>query len=197
MSSSSSKAEGLKIKLFGMYPFGGVEVKDKSLVPYISLTPILTPWSGGRYEHNRFGKNTVNIVERLTNKLMRHGKIGGKKVHAINILKTTFRIIELETGKNPIQALVDAIQNAAPCEDVTTISYGGAVYHVSVDVSPQRRVDVALRHITDGARRSVHANRLSIEESLANEIVATSRNDSSCYAIKKRVELERIAVTSR
>jgi small subunit ribosomal protein S7 len=197
MSSSASTAEGLKIKLFGRYPFGDVEIRDESLAPYISLKPILTPWSGGRHEHRRFEKDSVNVVERLTNKLMRHGKVGGKKAHAINILKTSFRIIELEMEKNPIQVLVDAIQNAAPSEDVTTISYGGAVYHVSVDVSPQRRVDVALRHITDGVRRSVHANRLSLEESVAEEIMATSRNDSSSYAIKKRVELERIAVTSR
>lgn len=186
-----------KLKLFSRYSFDGIVIRDFSLKPYICLKPILVPWSGGRHEHKRFGKSNVNIVERLVNKLMRHGRMGGKKAHAINIVKAAFRIIELETGENPIQVLVRAIENAAPCEDVTTISYGGAVYHVSVDVSPQRRVDVALRNLTDGARIMANSNRITIEEALAREIIAASKNSTSSYAINKRIEIERIAVASR
>jgi len=183
--------------LFGEYSFEDVEVRDNSLAPYISLKPIYLPWSGGRHEHTRFRKAEVNIVERLVNKLMRHGKMGGKKTKGINILRTAFRVVHLETEENPIQLLIRAIENSAPSEDVTTISYGGARYHVSVDVAPQRRIDVVLKHLADGARRAVHRKPLPIEEALAREIVSASRSDSSSYAIKKRIEIERIAISAR
>ncbi len=186
-----------ELKLFGRYSFKDVEVRDISLKPYISLKPVLVPWSGGRHEHKRFLKAKVNIVERLVNKLMRPGKMGGKKAHAINIVKSAFRIIELETGMNPIQLLVYAIENAGPCEDVTTIVYGGAAYHVAVDVSPLRRIDVALRNIVEGARNIAKNSRISIEEALAREIILASRNDPASYAISKRIEIERIALASR
>jgi small subunit ribosomal protein S7 len=191
------KDKPAELKLFGRYSFSDVKVRDISLQPYISLKPVLLPWSGGRHEHKKFGKASVNIVERLVNKLMRPGKMGGKKAHAINVVRAAFKIIELETGMNPIQLLVYAIENAGPCEDVTTIAYGGAAYHVSVDVSPLRRIDVALRNIVEGAKRTAKNNRITLEEALAREIMLASRNDQASYAISKRIEIERIALSSR
>ncbi|PCN50643.1 30S ribosomal protein S7 [Candidatus Geothermarchaeota archaeon ex4572_27] len=186
-----------ELKLFGRYTWSDVVVEDIGLKDYICLKPMILPWSGGRHEHKRFGKAEVNIVERLVNKLMRGGRNGGKKAKAIKIVKAAFRIIELETGRNPIQVLVDAIQLAAPCEDVTTIAYGGAVYHVAVDVSPQRRVDVALRNIVVGAKEAAKSNHISIEEALARELILASKGDPASYAISKRIETERIALASR
>jgi small subunit ribosomal protein S7 len=187
----------VELKLFGRYSFKDIVVEDVGLKDYISLKPLILPWSGGRHEHKRFGKAQVNIVERLVNKLMRPGKMGGKKTKAINIVKSAFKIIELETGMNPIQVLIDAIQLAAPCEDVTTIAYGGAVYHVSVDVSPQRRVDVALKNIVVGAKNTAKNSHITIEEALARELIMASRGEPSSYAISKRIEIERIALSSR
>ncbi len=197
MSTRKTREKLPDLKLFGRYSFSDVVVEDPGLKDYICLKPIILPWSGGRHEHKRFGKAKVNIVERLVNKLMRPGKMGGKKAKAINIVKAAFRIIELETGKNPIQVLVDAIQLAAPCEDVTTIAYGGAIYHVSVDVSPQRRVDVALKNIVIGAKETAKNNQITIEEALARELILASKGDPNSYAISKRIEIERIALASR
>lgn len=191
------KVIGAELKLFGRYSFKDVKVRDISLEKYISLKPVLLPWSGGRHEHKKFLKAKVNIVERLVNKLMRPGKMGGKKAKAINIVRTAFRIIELETGENPIQLLVYAIENAGPCEDVTTIAYGGAAYSVSVDVSPLRRIDVALKNIVIGAKTHARSSKISIEEALAREIILAARNDLSSYAVSKRIEIERIALASR
>jgi small subunit ribosomal protein S7 len=193
----AKQVEDVPLLLFGEYRFDTVDVHDDSLSPYISLKPVYLPWSGGRHEHKRFQKSDLNIVERLVNKMMRHGKMGGKKAKAISILKSSFRIVSQETDENPIQVLVRAIENSAPAEDVTTISYGGARYHVSVDVAPQRRVDVALKHIADGARRAVRGKPLAIERALAQEIVNASRGDSSSFAISKKIEKERIAVSAR
>ena len=63
------------------------------------------------------------------------GRMGGKKAKMLNMIKTAFEIIYLETGKNPVDLLVRAIENSSPNEDTTRIVYGGVVYHVSVDVA--------------------------------------------------------------
>ncbi|MCD6096397.1 MAG: 30S ribosomal protein S7 [Thermoprotei archaeon] len=185
------------IKLFGKWDWEGIEIKDPGLRDYICLKPVYLPHSGGRHAKRRFGKADVNIVERLINKLMRGGRNTGKKHLAYNIVKKAFDIIYLRTGKNPIQVLVDAIQNAAPREETTRIAYGGIVYHVAVDVAPQRRVDLALRFIAEGAKMAAFSNPKSIEECLADEIILAANNDPKSYAIRQKDEIERIAAASR
>ncbi len=120
-----------------------------------------------------------------------------KKLRVINVVKTALEIIYLETGKNPVELLIRAIENTAPNEDTTRIVYGGVVYHVSVDVSPLRRVDLALRFIAEGVRISSYSNPQSMEEVLAKEIILASNSDMNSYAIKKKNEQERIAMSSR
>jgi len=197
LSKEEGKGEEKEIKLFGKWSFKEVEVKDPGLKRYISLKPLIIPHTMGRHEHKRFGKANVNIVERLVNNLMRPGKNAGKKAKAINIVKHAFEIINLRTGRNPIEVLVRAVENSAPCEDTTRIAYGGIVYHLSVDVSPQRRVDLALRYICEGARQAAMHNPRSIEECLAEELILAANNDMKSYAVSKRHELERIAMASR
>lgn len=194
-----------KLLLFNKWDFEEVEVKDPGLKNVISLKPLIVPTSMGRHEHRRFKKTEVNIVERLVNKLMHFGKkgwkntgrMGGKKHKAINIVKTAFEIVHLKTGENPIQVLVRAIENAAPNEDTTRIVYGGVVYHLAVNISPVRRVDLALRFITEGARESAFSSPKGIEEALADELILASRGDQNSYAIRKKNEQERIALASR
>ena len=144
--------EELEILLFRKWDSQNVEIIDHGLKNTISLTPMIIPNSMGRHEHQKFQKATVNIVERLVNNIMHFGRrgakntgrMGGKKSRGLNIVETTFNIIQLRTNENPIQILVRAIENTAPNEDTTRIAYGGVVYHVSVDIAPIRRVDLSL-----------------------------------------------------
>jgi small subunit ribosomal protein S7 len=193
----SQKQEEKEIKLFEKWSFKEVQVKDLGLQRYISLKPTAVPHSMGRHEHKRFRKANVNIAERLVNNLMRPGKNAGKKARAMNIMAHAFEIINLRTGKNPIEVLVKAVENSAPCEDTTRISYGGIVYHLSVDLAPQRRVDLALRHICEAARQASINNPRSIEECLADELILAANHDMKSYAVSKRNEIERVAQASR
>ncbi|MCE4606929.1 MAG: 30S ribosomal protein S7 [Desulfurococcales archaeon] len=186
-----------EIRLFGKWSFVGVDIRDPGLKKYISLKPVWLPHTGGRHEHRRFGKAEVPIVERLVNKLMHPGRNGGKKHLAYNIVKTAFDIIYLRTGDNPLQVLVRAIENSAPREETTRITYGGITYRVSVDVSPQRRVDLALRFIAEGARNCAFDNPKPIEECLADELLLAASGDLNSHAIKQKEEIERIALSSR
>ncbi len=186
-----------EIRLFGKWSYESVDVRDPSLKRYLSLRPVWIPHTGGRHEHRRFGKAEVPIVERLMNKLMFPGRNTGKKHLAYNIVKKAFDIIYLKTGENPLQILVRAVENAAPREETTRIMFGGIVYHVAVDVSPQRRIDLALKYIVEGARRAAFNNPKPIEECLADEIIAAANYDEKSYAIQKKEEIERIALSSR
>jgi len=191
---STAKQE---IKLFQKWTFTGIEVKDTGLKRYLNLTPMTTPHSMGRHEHQRFRKAQVNIVERLINGFMRPGKNSGKKAKTSNMVKQAFEIIHLRTGKNPIEILVKAVENSAPCEDTTRVSYGGVVYHLSVDIAPQRRIDLAIRHLTEGARKASINNPRSIQETIADELILAANHDIKSAAIAKRHEIERIAQSSR
>lgn len=201
-----SGKEYSKIMLFNKWDVSDIEVNDLGLKRVISLNPsMVIPVSFGRHEHQRLKKAEVHVIERLANKLMHFGKkyakntgrMGGKKVKSLNIVKTALDIIFLETGKNPVELLVRAVENSSPNEDTTRIVYGGVVYHVSVDVSPLRRLDLALRFIAEGVRESTYSNPQMIEEALAKEIILASNNDMTSHAIKKKNEQERIAMSSR
>ena len=191
--------------LFRKWDLSTIEIQDIGLKNAISLKKTIMPMTFGRSALKRFNKADVNIVERLANKLMHFGKkyakntgrMGGKKIHSINMVKTAFEIMHLKTGKNPVEVLVRAVENSAPNEDTTRIVYGGTVYHVSVDVAPLRRVDMALRFIADGVKEATFSNPKAMEEYLAEHLISASQNDQNAPSIKKKHELERIAQASR
>mgnify|MGYP006273108471 CR=1 FL=1 len=200
-----------EIKLFGEYDLKEVKVTDISLEPYINLKPVMSPLSYGRNIKKQFWKSKKPIIERLIGKMMVAGHKGkkhwrtsnvasGKTATIYNILREAFEIIGQKTKKNPVQVLIEAIENGSPREGITTIEYGGVRYPKPVEVSPQRRIDLALRWIAQGAyAASAKAkNSKSISETLASELINAAKNDaSSSVAVRKKVELEKQAQASR
>ena len=194
-----------KLLLFEKWDLAGIKVEDAGLQKAISLKPTIAATSLGRHEHKKFGKLDVNIVERLANNIMHFGKkyaknagrMGGKKQRSLKIVRNTLEIVALKTGSNPVEVVVRAIENSAPNEDTTRIAYGGVVYHVAVDIAPSRRVDLALRFIGEGLREAAFSSPRSVEEILADEIIMAANNDTNSFAIKKKNEQERIAMSSR
>lgn len=199
-------------KLFGKYDVANIEIKDKSLAQVVSLKQLAVPHTFGRHAKKQFAKIHVNIVERLANKLMRggtgektsgkvirtHGAMQGKKLKAIGIVEDAFDIVANETKENPIQILMRALENSAPREDVTRVSYGGVSYQIAVDISATRRLDMALRNITLAAIMGSFNKSKSLAQSLANEIVSTAKGElQTSYAMKKRDETERMARSAR
>jgi len=198
--------------VFDRWSTEGIEIRDPTIEQVIALDKYSLPHTFGRHAKKRFAKTRIGIVERLVNKLMRggtgekvggrvirtHGRRQGKKVKMMHTVERAFEIIEEKTGKNPIQVLVDAIINTGPIEDTTRVKMGGISYQISVDVSPIRRVDMALRNIVLAAiMRSFNAKR-SLAETLADEIIAAANNDiQNSYAVKRRDEIERIAKSAR
>jgi small subunit ribosomal protein S7 len=198
-------------KLFGKYDLSEVKVTDPSLQNYINMEAVTIPHSHGRYAKKQFGKRKVNIVERLVNKLMRggtgektlgkvirtHGRLQGKKFKAMQIVEEAFDDIAKKTNKNPVQVLINAIQSTAPREDTTRVQYGGVSYQVAVDVSAQRRLDMALRNLSLAAIIGAFDKKKTLAQALADELIMAANNDQNSYAIKKRDETERIARSAR
>jgi small subunit ribosomal protein S7 len=199
-------------KIFGKYDLENIEIHDKSLAQVISLKPLTVPHTFGRHATKPFAKIGVNIVERLINKLMRGGtgektsgkvirtggKLQGKKLKAMKIVEEAFDIVANETKENPVQVLIRALENAAPREDVTRVSYGGVTYQIAVDISATRRLDMALRNIALATIMGSFNKPKSLARSLADEIIATAKGDSqNSYAMKKRDETERVARSAR
>jgi small subunit ribosomal protein S5e len=133
----------------------------------------------------------------MTNSLMMHGRNNGKKLLATRIMKQAMEIIHLLTDANPIQVIVDAVVNTGPREDSTRIGSAGAVRRQAVDVSPLRRVNLAIALITTGSREAAFRNTKSIAECLADEVINAAKGSANSYAIRKKDELERVAKSNR
>ncbi len=193
---------------FGRWDAGEVEIEDDGLVRVINLENILAPRSKGRHTDKQFYKAEVPIVERLLNRMYVAGHRGSK--HYItsgrntgssdklwNVIEEAFEIIEDETGENPIQVLVDAIENSAPKEEVVTYQRGGVRARKAVLVSPQRRVDLALRLLAQGSyeKRLAEGNKAS--EVLANELIIAANGDDDARAVREKERREREADGAR
>jgi len=190
-------AEAEPIKLFGKYAFDDLKVNDRTLETAISFKPVFLPHSSGRHEHKRFAKNSINVVERLTNLISLTHKAGGKKAQAIKIMEAALDSVGSKKKENPLKVLMTAIENSAPREDTTRVSYGGILYYQAVDISPTRRVDLALRNLVEGARRDSFKSTTPFHVAMANQIVRAADKDPKCFAIARKDELEKHALASR
>jgi len=113
-------------------------------------------------------------------------------------IEDAFEIIEEETGENPVQVLVDAIENSSPTEEVVTYQRGGgARARKAVLVAPQRRVDLALRILAQGAYENRLANGKKADEVLANELILAADGDDSSRAVREKERREREAEGAR
>lgn len=194
--------------LFNRWDTEGIEVNDPGLLRYINLAPVVVPRSGGKFAGVQFKRNQMSIVERFMNKLMVPGHRG--KRHKINsghcvgqtqmlfsATKKAFALIEQRTKKNPMQVFVDAVVNSATYEEVTGYRVGGMIARKAVVTAPQRRVDSALRNLTQGIYKSTFGSKNKLPEVIATELIAASNNDVKSHAVRERQRLEKEAESSR
>ncbi|MFG1530273.1 MAG: 30S ribosomal protein S7 [Thermoplasmata archaeon] len=183
--------------LFGKYPFEGVEVHDPGLAPYLYLHPSYAMHTEGRLSGRPFQKNRMHLVERLANALMKGAKFTGKKSKAMTTIRRAFDELAASDPTNPLQRLVDAVENAAPREEVTRLQFGGISVPRAVDASPSRRVNVAIRNIALGAIQASHKSTKAIHSCLANEIALAAKGDVTSFAVGRKEEVERVAQSAR
>ncbi len=192
----------------GRWDGSEVEIEDDGLVRYINLDNILAPRSKGRHSERQFYKSDVPIVERLLTRLYVAGHRGkkhyidsghntGSSTKLWKIIEQSFEEIKEETGENPIQVLVDAIENSAPAEEVVTYQRGGVRARKAVLVSPQRRVDLALRLLAQGAYEKRLASEDDAVETISNELMLAADGDDNARAVREKERREREAEGAR
>jgi len=198
----------MSVLVFNRWSTDGITIDDPGLKGYINIEPRVIPRTGGKNAKFRFYKGNVFIIERLMNKMMacghrakKHkissGHITGKANTVYNITEDALGIIEKKTGKNPIAVVVKAVENAAPREEIVTIEYGGAKYPKAVEVAPQRRIDQALKYMSQTAYQKAFNSKKAISSAIADEIIAAFNLSQQSGAIAKKLELERQADSSR
>jgi small subunit ribosomal protein S7 len=183
--------------LFGKYSFEGITVHDPGLMPYLYLHPVYAPHTEGRLAGRPFMKSRMHLVERLANMLMKGGKFTGKKSKALATIRKAFDEVYAKEQQNPLQLLVDAVENAAPREEVTRLQFGGISVPRAVDASPARRLNVAIRNIAVGAIQASHKSTKAIHTCLADEIRLAAKGDQSSFAVGRKEEVERVAQSAR
>jgi len=194
-------------KLFNKYDTESVVVEDAALKKYINFQPKLLVKSRGR-NREKFSKMKVNVVERLAAQMQVPGHrrkkhiiltswASGKYERTMKIVLNAFEIIEKKTGKNPLQVFIKAIENAAPRDEITVIEYGGARYPQAVDVSPYRRISLAIRHIVHGSYDKAFGKKNKMFQTLADEIIKTYENNGESMAIQRKNESEKQADGAR
>ena len=196
---SAKKTDKLEVSFFPVlakYNKDEVKIEDQGLARYMNLDTE-NIYHGGIYNNKLFAKSKIPIVERIINNIMRTENYNGKKTKSYKVVRDAFEIIDKRTKKNPMQVLVDAIQNAAPKEETTRLRFGGISVPKAVDVAPQRRLDIAIRNICTGVVNSTYKNKKSIEKCLAEELIKASKNDVASFAVAKKNDAERIAKSAR
>ena len=104
---------GIGTMVFGKWDATDVTCSDPGLAPYINLTTIGTPHSGGRHANSWFGKAKLSVIERFINNLMRSGQFSGKKQHCAKAFEDALDVISERSDDNPLQVFINAIIESA------------------------------------------------------------------------------------
>ncbi|MBC8584432.1 30S ribosomal protein S7 [Youxingia wuxianensis] len=128
------------------------------------------------------------LVTRLINNIM----YDGKKGVAQKIVYGAFDIVKEKTGKEPLEAFEQAMENIMPALEVKARRIGGATYQVPMEVRPDRRQTLGLRWITSYARAR---GEKTMRERLAGEIMDALNQTGG--AVKKREDTHKMAEANR
>jgi small subunit ribosomal protein S7 len=188
---------GIGTMVFGKWDATDVTCSDPGLAPYINLTTIGTPHSGGRHANSWFGKAKLSVIERFINNLMRSGQFSGKKQHCAKAFEDALDVISERSDDNPLQVFINAIIEPTQSEETTRIKMGAVSAPKAVDSSPSRRLDIALRNLGIGCASATAKSKKTLTEGIISELSKAASGDVGSFAVGKRDEVERIASSAR
>lgn len=127
-------------------------------------------------------------VTKLINSVM----LDGKKGVAQRIVYGAFDKVSEKTGKDPIEAFEEAMNNIMPVLEVKARRVGGATYQVPMEIRPDRRRTLGLRWLTTYSRKR---GEKTMVERLAGEIMDALNNAGG--ACKKKEETHKMAEANK
>jgi len=133
----------------------------------------------------KYGSQTV---AKFVNVIMR----SGKKSVAERIMYGALSTIAERSKRDPLEVFTEALDNVRPHVEVKSRRVGGATYQVPVEVRPSRRTALAMRWLSDAARKR---GEKSMTQRLANELLEAA--ESRGGAVKKREDTHRMAESNK
>ena len=131
--------------------------------------------------------NSKNVTK-LINSIM----LDGKKGVAQKIVYGAFDKVSEKTGKDPLEAFEEAMNNIMPVLEVKARRVGGATYQVPMEIRPDRRRTLGLRWLTTYSRKR---GEKTMEDRLAAEILDALNNTGG--ACKKKEETHKMAEANK
>ena len=128
------------------------------------------------------------LVTRLINNIM----LDGKKGVAQKIVYSAFDIVKEKTGKDPLEAFEQAMDNIMPVLEIKARRVGGANYQVPMEVRPERRQTLGLRWRTTYSR---NRSEKLMAQRLAGEIMDAMNGQGG--ACKKREDTHKMAEANK
>ena len=130
----------------------------------------------------KFGSKTLA-------KFINHVMVDGKKSVAESIVYGALdRVVEKNSGIDPVQFFEDTLERVRPMVEVKARRVGGATYQVPMEVRPSRRTALAMRWLVDAAAKR---SEKSMALRLAGDLLDAA--DGKGNALKKRDEVHRMA----
>ena len=129
---------------------------------------------------------------KLVTKLINNVMYDGKKGVAQKIVYDAFEIVKEKTGKDPVEAFNEAMENVMPALEIKARRVGGATYQVPMEVRPERRQTLGLRWITLYSR---NRGEKTMKERLAGEIIEAVNGTGG--AVKKREDTHKMAEANK
>ncbi len=131
--------------------------------------------------------NSITVTK-LLNGIM----LDGKKGTAQQIVYGAFDIVSEKTGKEPLAAFEEALNNIMPVLEVKARRVGGATYQVPLEVSPARRQTLGLRWLVGYSRKR---SERTMKERLAGELMDAINNTGA--SVKKKEDTHKMAEANK
>ena len=128
------------------------------------------------------------LVSQLINQVL----LDGKKDLASNIVYSAMKLVEKQTGTDPLNTLKDAFDNVRPQIETKSRRVGGTNYQVPMEVPQRRSTTLAIRWMVDSSRKR---GEKTMSERLGREILDASNKTGA--SVKKREDVHKMAESNR
>ncbi len=128
------------------------------------------------------------LVTKFVNNLM----LSGKKSISYKIFYNAIKRVEEKTTENGLETWKKALNNIMPFVEVKARRVGGSNFQVPIEVRPERKISLGIKWMIKYSRLR---SEKTMEEKLANEIIAASKGEGS--SVKKKDDMHRMAEANK
>ncbi len=131
------------------------------------------------------------MVTKIITRVMR----SGKKTVAQKLVYQAMELVKSQTGADPLQQLLTAVENIRPQMEVRPRRIGGAAYQVPSPVRGVRQDSLAIRWLVMAAQLRSSSQYHTFAQKLAAEVVDAVSGTGG--AMKKKLDMHRMAEANK